>query len=420
LLKYLKAGLESNMDYTEITQCRACTNPDLKTILDLHDQPLANSYHTGEQLKNYPLKLNLCDKCFHLQLSIVVNPDLMFKNYLYVSGTSKTLRDYFDYFAERVTNDNPHNRSPKILDIACNDGSQLDSFKKLGWITHGVDPAENLHQTALDKDHHVICDYWTPEVAEKLVEELHSFEVITAQNVFAHTHDIHSFLLNCKKVMHTLTKLYIQTSQADMVSNGEFDTIYHEHLSFFSLRSMIAAAHHAGLRITDVFKTPIHGNSYVFVLELPAENEEEYPSVTKMHESEEEEGRYSVDTYIKYANNCQNIVDSLTTQLDKYRRQDIPIIGYGAAAKGNTFLNFGHINLDYIVDDNPLKWNLLTPGMDIPIKDPQTLTTESGPIVVVPLAWNFYREISKKVKNYRPDKENIFVRYFPKLQVEIV
>jgi hypothetical protein len=402
------------MDYTEITECRACANQELVTILDLNDQPLANSYHKGEDLKEYPLALNLCDKCFHLQLSIVVNPDLMFKNYLYVSGTSKTLRDYFDDFAIQVVNYDDY-PVDTVLDIACNDGSQLDSFKKLGCITYGVDPAENLHQTAVDKGHDVICDYWTSEVAAKLHQQ---FDVITAQNVFAHTNDIHSFLRTCSDVMHSETKLFIQTSQADMVPNGEFDTIYHEHLSFFSLKSMMAIAERSGLVVADVFKTPIHGDSYVFVLALPPASKRSYPSVDKMYADEETEGRYLIKTYVKYAQNCQSIVDNLNSKLDKYRAQGLPVVGYGAAAKGNTLLNFGKIKLDYIVDDNPLKWNLLTPGMNIEIKDPKVLSDEKGSIVVVPLAWNFYKEISKKVKGYRPDEENIFVRYFPELIVE--
>jgi hypothetical protein len=137
-----------------------------------------------------------------------------------------------------------------------------------------------------------------------------------------------------------------------------------------------------------------------------------------MYADEETEGRYLIKTYVKYAQNCQSIVDNLNSKLDKYRAQGLPVVGYGAAAKGNTLLNFGKIKLDYIVDDNPLKWNLLTPGMNIEIKDPKVLSDEKGSIVVVPLAWNFYKEISKKVKGYRPDEENIFVRYFPELIVE--
>jgi len=398
------------------------------TILDLGTQPLANSYHKGEHLEEYPLALNLCDKCFHLQLSVVVDPDLMFKNYLYVSGTSKTLRDYFDDFAVIISKFSgwwdkaEQGKEPAILDIACNDGSQLDSFKKLGWKTFGVDPAENLHPVSTKKGHHVVCDYWNAKVAAQFDD----VDLITAQNVFAHTHDIFHFLETCKLVMHSETQLYIQTSQADMIPNGEFDTIYHEHLSFFNLKSMMAVAQRAGLVVSDIFKTIIHGNSYVFVLELPSDESrtsrrakgrlKEPEAVSKEYKKEEKEGRYSVDTYVKYGKNCIKIVEDLKKIIDDAK---VPVIGYGAAAKGNTLLNFGKIKLDYIVDDNPLKWDLLTPGMNIPIKDPKNLSGEGDEIVVVPLAWNFYKEISANVKNYRPDNKDTFVRYFPELKIEV-
>jgi len=410
------------MNYTEITKCRACDASNLKQILDLNKQPLANSYHRGkddgEKLPEFPLKLNLCCKCYHLQLSVVVDPDLMFKNYLYVSGTSKTLRDYFDTFAKRIDSSQESCLLPKsVLDIACNDGSQLDSFKTLGWETYGVDPAENLFEAASAKGHHIICDYWNADAANKLDR---TFDVITAQNVFAHTHDIYSFLKTCKLVMHDHTQVFIQTSQADMIQNGEFDTVYHEHLSFFSVSSMMAVARRSGFVVTDAFKTPIHGNSYVFVLQqkITGKNQDDFGSVLEAYESEDKEGRYSLNTYVKYAENCKKIVDDLIDIIGEFQIKGYPIIGYGAAAKGNTLLNFGQIELDYIVDDNPMKWGLFTPGMDIAIKDPKILSTIEDPIVVVPLAWNFYKEIRANVKKYRPDSVDSFIRYFPALRID--
>jgi len=240
-------------NYKTVFICRACNQDQIVTILDLQEQPLANSYHQGEQLEEFPLKLNLCVDCFHLQLSIVVNPDLMFKNYLYVSGTAQTLRDYFDDFARKVIQDTGLAEG-SVLDIACNDGSQLDSFKKLNWTTYGVDPAENLYKLSSKKGHHIICDYWTADSANELNQK---FDVIIAQNVFAHTHDIYQFLETCKKVMKEDTKIYIQTSQANMINKGEFDTIYHEHLSFFSLKSAIAIANRCNLNITKGYRSKV-------------------------------------------------------------------------------------------------------------------------------------------------------------------
>jgi len=396
-------------DYTKLDKCRVCENVDLTLILDLNEQPLANSYHSGEDLPTFPLELVLCEECFHLQLSVVVNPDLMFKDYLYVSGTTKTLRDYFDDFAERF----PKVDGGKVLDIACNDGSQLDAFKKRGWITYGVDPAENLFSTATEKGHNIICDYWTDEVALKLDT---TFNIITAQNVFAHTHDIFGFLQSCKKVMDKNSKLFIQTSQATMIANNEFDTIYHEHLSFFSTISMIAIVERCGLKLEDVFIAPIHGNSYVFQIGFDKSKD----SVKSKLESEKSIGLYDIETYKKYAAKCSSITRDLKDIIESYKDKGYIVVGYGAAAKGNTLLNFGEIDLDYIVDDNPLKHNLLTPGRDIPIYNPSVLVSESDNLVIIPLAWNFYKEIKQRVEAKRPNKANIFVKYFPDLTIEKV
>ena len=137
---------EFQIDHIENKCCLACGNKELKTILDLGDQPLANEYHKGVEQTKFPLKLNLCDHCYHLQLSHTVNPDLMFKHYLYVSGTTQTLKDYFDLFAKKTLEYFP--KAKTVLDIANNDGTQLDSYKKLGLKTYGVDPATNLYDEA--------------------------------------------------------------------------------------------------------------------------------------------------------------------------------------------------------------------------------------------------------------------------------
>ena len=163
--------------------CLACGGKDLRTILDLGNQPLANNYHANIEQEEFSLKLNLCTTCYHLQLSYIVNPDLMFKNYLYVSGTSQTLKDYFEFFAHKTLEYN--NTAKTVLDIACNDGTQLDFYKKLGLETFGIDPAKNLHETAVSKGHTIVCDYFNTTTVPCF--EGRTFDIITAQNVFAHT-----------------------------------------------------------------------------------------------------------------------------------------------------------------------------------------------------------------------------------------
>ena len=395
-------------NYINVDKCRSCSSDDLSEVLDLNMQPLANSYHRGEEQENFPLKINVCNNCFHVQLSVVVNPDLMFKDYLYVSGTSRTLHDYFVDFVDLCEEYVP--QKGNVLDIACNDGTQLDKFKNKGWKTYGIDPAENLFPLSCN-NHNVLCEYWTPEIARTYSEK---FKIITAQNVFAHVADIHSFLESASIVLDEDGCVFIQTSQAEMILDNQFDTVYHEHLSFFSTKSMKTCANLLGFSLIDVRMTDIHGGSYVFVLKKGKHDETR--SIKRLS-YEESRGLYNKDTYEQYAKKCKKVVEDFRLEVKKFKDLGYKIVGYGAAAKGNTFLNFANIALDYIVDDNDLKWDLLTPGQNIPIKDPQTLKKEDpNKIVVVPLAWNFFKEIREKT-NKIMNKEITFIKYFPEIEV---
>ena len=401
-------------DAKQLNECLCCGSEKLKLVLDLNEQPLANSFKkTAEEAEpTFPLRLNICEACTHLQLSHAVNPDLLFKNYLYVSGTSQTLRDYFDWFAKRTLE--YFDISPQtVLDIACNDGSQLNSFKALGLKTYGVDPAENLHPLS-SANHDVVCDYFTDKYAYHYGSK--NLDIITAQNVFAHNDYPLEFLKQCKEIMHDKSRLFIQTSQADMIKNNEFDTIYHEHLSFFNSSSMSALAALAGLHIIDIQKTPIHGNSYLFVMaKLPGAR----PSVQLQLDQEREQGLQDMNTYLSYADRCYTIIDDLNSTLDHYRGLGYKLVGYGAAAKGNTLLNFGDIHLDYIIDDNPLKQGMFAPGTNAPVVPINILDQYAeSKVAFVPLAWNFFKEIQGKIKNKRDRDGDVFIKYFPIIKVE--
>ena len=399
-------------DAKELQECLCCGSERLKLVLDLNEQPLANSFKktAEEDEPTFPLRLNICEACTHLQLSHAVNPDLLFKNYLYVSGTSQTLRDYFDWFAKETLTYAP--AAETVLDIACNDGSQLNSFKALGLKTYGVDPAENLHPLS-SANHDVVCDYFTDKYSYHYGSK--NLDIITAQNVFAHNSYPLEFLKQCKEIMHDASVLFIQTSQADMIRNNEFDTLYHEHLSFFNASSMSALARRAGLHLVDIRKTPIHGNSYMFVFKKAAADTGKIDTVLA---EERALGLQDMNTYLAYADLASTIVEDLKQTIMHYRTLDYLIVGYGAAAKGNTLLNFGEIHLDYIIDDNPLKQGLYSPGMSIPVVPIGMLDqyTETK-VAFVPLAWNFFNEIQGNIKAKRDREGDVFIKYFPTISV---
>lgn len=381
------------MSYESISKCRCCGSFDLIEVIDLKTQPLANSYHNGDKpLLKYPLAMNLCGNCFHNQLSVVVDPNEMFSHYMYISGTTKTLHTYFEWFADMVHSD--IGNSGYVLDIACNDGTQLQKFKSRGWVTHGIDPAKNLYDLSSKVCDSVVVDYFN----EKALVSLGGmkYDAILAQNVFAHTNDIVYFLNCCKLAMSDNTRLYIQTSQADMIENNQFDTIYHEHLSFFSTKSMMSVCEQVGLKLISVLRTPIHGGSYIFVV---TKNGKEDDSVSTSINAENDAGRYSLNTYEEYKVKVESTIQKFKDVVQDHINRGYLIVGYGAAAKGNTFLNSSEMKLHFIIDDNPMKWGLLTPGTNTMIVSPEFITQLASNTLFIPLSWNFYDEIKTKIQN---------------------
>lgn len=398
---------------TENKHCLACGSNNLVPSLDLGQQPLANSYLSdlNENEEKYPLAVNLCQECCHLQLTHTVDPEIIYKNYLYVSGTTKTLKDNMKWFSDYVK-ETVGVTSNRVLDIGCNDGTQLKFFKDLGYETWGVDPAENIYATS-SKDHHIICDFFGPDIVDQINVE---FDAITAQNVFAHNPNPLAFLSTCQKLMSDHTLLFIQTSQADMVLNDEFDTIYHEHINFFNANSMKCLAARAGLNLIDVTKTPIHGNSYIFVMSRQSQNIHHVQNVIAM---ESAYGLQNLDTYTQWANTVKNNIKHLIDTVDQYRNNGYTLIGYGAAAKGNTLLNFSKIKLDFIIDDNPLKQGKFTPGTRCPIVSIDLLQNfdSDSKLLFVPLAWNFFKEIKSNIQRARSNNNDKFLKYFPTVEV---
>ncbi|MDP4099356.1 methyltransferase domain-containing protein [Paenibacillus sp. P96] len=400
-------GLEVRR-YKRLTRCLCCDSENLHLYANLGHQPLANSYHDGtEKQPDYPLEVNVCQDCFHSQLSIAVNPDLLFKHYLYVSGTTATLQDYFRSFVETVEQQQPKKKL-RVLDIASNDGSLLEHFAKKGHEVQGVDPAENLREISADKGVPTLVGYWDLQTARRLKQK---YDVIVAMNVLAHVSNPQKFLLACREVLAEGGKIYIQTSQSEMFKRFEFDTIYHEHHSFFTTRSFRTLAKHAGLKVIHGTKVPVHGTSYLWTLgEADATPD---ASVREMEEEEEQAGFYTLPTYRRFGEKMKQTADRVHEAIREYADRGYKIVGYGAAAKGNTFLNFAKLDLDFIVDDNPLKNGMLTPGRNIPIRTSDALRDIEQPLFVLVLSWNFFDEIVSRIRQARSNEQDVYMQYFP-------
>lgn len=400
----------------KLTKCLACGSSNLKPTLDLNNQPLANSYKNtkNEVQEQFPLAINRCENCYHVQLTHAVNPELMFKEYLYVSGTTSTMKEHFKWFADFTIEyyEQYGKEASSVFDIGCNDGSQLHAFRNMNVTTAGIDPAENLAKLSMFKGHSIYIEFFSPTF---ILNHDKTYDIITAQNVFAHNYDPISFVLCAKKIMHNDSLLFVQTSQADMIMNNEFDTIYHEHISFYNINSMNELCKRANLHLIDVIKCPLHGNSYVFIISKN-ENRARPAHIHNLIEMEKKVGLLSNDTYVKYAEKCNSVVDDLRKVVSS--NQGIyKIVGYGAAAKGMTLLNYADIQLDYIIDDNSLKQGKFTPGSSIEICSIDRLENETAHILFIPLAWNFFNEIKAKIKNRRNNSSDKFCTYFPRVEI---
>lgn len=397
----------------KVTLCRCCNSKKLLLYLDLGTQPLANSYHKGEKLASYPLQVLVCQNCFHSQLIVVVKPELMFKNYLYVSGTTATFRNHCKALAEDAVRRVKEKRI-QVLDIACNDGTLLESFRDLGCNVQGVDPASNLREITQKKNIPVIVDYWSQKVAKNLGQK---FDIITGINIFAHVDRADLFLNACSIALEPNGLLILEFPYCDkMVKYNEFDTIYHEHVSYFLVNSFATLTSRMNFHIVDLLQTSIHGGSIRFFLRIG--KRQHCQKVLAMIRKEKEDGLFDINTYKHFTKQVSLNKKALRSLIANLRRKRKKVIGYGASAKGNTMLNYFKLDLAYILDDNPLKWGFLTPGRNIPIKSPKTLKREQEELYLLILSWNFYEEIVKKIKKLRgPKFHDYCILYVPKISV---
>ncbi|MBD1134827.1 methyltransferase domain-containing protein [Pelagibacterales bacterium SAG-MED47] len=396
------------MAFIKINNCLACGSNKLRNVLNLNKQPLANSYlkNLKTEEKKYELKVNACLNCSHLQLSIAVDPKKIYKNYDYLSGTTKTYLNYMEEFYNFCIKKSSKFVFKNILDIGCNDGSQLDVFKRNNFKTFGIDPAKNIFKIS-SKKHKIYCDFFNKKIVKKINKK---FDLIIFQNSFAHNPNPYNLLLDIKKLMHDKSTLIIQTSQADMCKNKEFDTVYHEHINFFNINSMNQLTKRAKLTLHDVVKKSIHGTSYLFVIKPSA-------SSNKIKKLLINESYLNYSFYKKWGNYCSVNIKKIQKKIKEIKKKEI-IIGYGAAAKANTFLNFSKINLDFVIDDNKFKQNKYCPGSKIPIKSGNLLKKINNDLYILPLAWNFYNEIKARVKKLRPKKNDKFILCFPHFKIE--
>lgn len=406
----------------KIKSCRICGSEKLYPFLSLGSMPPPNGFllkkDLGKTEKVYPLSVCLCESCFLVQLKDVIPAKIMFNNYLYIPSTSTTMLGHFKNFADEIVRDFNLKKGDLVVDIGSNDGTLLTFFKEQELNILGVDPASNLAQVAKLKGINTINDFFTLGVSKIIKKIYGSAQVITATNVVPHINDLHDFALGVKNLLSTDGILVIEFPYlVDLLEKNSFDTIYHEHLSYFSLKPLFKLFRSHGMKIFDIKKQNVHGGSLrLFITKS---------SIYKIKNSANEflafEKLKSIDnlkTYLNFADRVLVFKKNLINFLEKLKKRKKRIVGYGAAAKGNVLLNFckiGSETIDYIVDSIPFKQGRFTPGTHIPIYPEGRLEKDRSDYALL-LAWNFADEILKKQKKYR-QKGGKFIVTTPQLKI---
>lgn len=374
-------------------RCRICDNRELKMIVSLGSSPLANNFvkAPGDKEQRFPLDLFFCPKCKLVQLGQVVHPDLMFKHYVYVAGTTDTFRKHFEEYAVSVTKQFKLKKDSLVIDIGSNDGLLLSYFNTK---TMGVEPASNIVPIAIKAGVDTINNYWGEETVKRILAWKGYADVVTANNVFAHIDNIKEVTRNVKNAMKTNGVFIIECAYLpDMIRDMTFDMVYHEHLSYYSLTPLVTFFRKQGMTVFDVKHMDSHGGSIrVFVKKDEGEHMVKQ-SVRNMLDEEKGLGVNGFTMYKVFGEKIWNVKDRLIQELKGKN-----VVGYGAPAKGNTLLNycgFSGDDIRYIVEDNPLKVGLFAPGTHIPIVSPKRLH-EDKPDYILILAWNFKDEILRR------------------------
>lgn len=407
-----------------MARCLCCDATQLRQVLALGNQPPANSYTrtAEEQVEAFPLGLNLCTQCWHAQLSYCVDRRNIFDNYAYVSGTSATLNRFFSWFAQSLARVVP--AGGRVLEIAANDGSLVREMQAAGLACTGVDPAANIVEAAQKAGLPITCGYW-PEASAQLAG---TFDAIVCMNVVAHVDAPFEFLRECARKLSCGGVVLVQPSQARMFENGEFDTIYHEHLSFFNTRSMSRLAARAGLKLVDAFMVKIHGDSPVYVLQHASEasappqvraafSAGDFAIGEGLADYEERVNLFHWDTYGRFATHAAQTLHDVAEAVRLHEARGFEVVFVGAAAKAMTLINAAGIRPTRFLDENPLKIGLHAPGCGTLIEPLEVCRLLSKPALFVLSAWNFRHELAEKLRAHGVPQGSVFYAYFPKAGV---
>jgi 2-polyprenyl-3-methyl-5-hydroxy-6-metoxy-1,4-benzoquinol methylase len=411
-------------DCTVIKRCRLCESTKISKVLDLGFSPLANSYSKKkkEKIKKYPLKLNLCNSCGHLQLGHSINPQILFSKYLYQTNTSKKNYIHFKKYASKVSKLNKRNNF-KILDIASNDGTFLSFFSNKNFRL-GIDPAKNLKKIANKKGINQIVNFFSLKQSHFIKKKFGTFDVITANHVCAHVRNLDDFFRGVLNLLERKGLFIFEVSyRGSVLKKNTFDTIYHEHLDYHALKPLIKFAQKFNLQVFDFEITEAQGGSLrLYLRNHESKIKNSNKNLNKIEKFILKENKFlrlfEKKRYKIFKDKITDVKLKLKKIISYANNNNLTIAGYGAAAKTTTFLNYFNISDDsikFIVDDNPLKQGLYMPGRNIKIIGQKDFNKEKIDILLI-FAWNYSDYIIKNNILFRK-KAGKFLIPFPKPRI---
>jgi len=380
----------------------------LEVVLDLGQTPLANDFIDPTEVARYntflPLRLCVCRNCTLAQLADTVDPNVLYARYAYVTSTSRTMDEHLGEQCAHLIDVAGLKKGARVLEIASNTGVYLKKFQAKGCEVLGVEPAENISEMAVKSGVPTRTEFFNFTNAKRIAAEWGKADLIVGRHVFAHIDDLRDLLRGLENIAHPDTVIAFEVPYLiDFFNGTQFDTIYHEHLSYVSVRSVQALTSGSAFFVQRVDHYPIHGGSILFQLKNRQSALREHATVQQAIETEEKMKLGTPDSWRPFVERVEHIRTGLPALIRKLRAGGKRVIGYGASAKGNTLLNTCRLttkDLDYIIDNTPFKQNKVAPGSWLPIRPPEWLMRDRPDYALI-LAWNFAPEIVRRETDYQ-------------------
>lgn len=403
--------------------CRLCGGDRLALVLKLAPTPPANAFVSKEELSkpqpSFPLDVFFCEDCTHAQLLDIVDPSVLFENYVYVSGTSPSFVAHFESYARNIMEQFRPASGGLVIDIGSNDGTLLRFFHRAGMKVLGIDPAREIAKNATRNGIPTLAAFFSPPLAKELREEHGAANIITANNVFAHIDNLEGVVEGVRTLLSPDGIFVFEVSYLpDVLEKTLFDTIYHEHLDYHSVIPLVPFFSRLGMELIEAQRVSSHGGSLRGIAQLKGGLRGVGKSVGDAIAAEKSLGLDRAETFHRFGRNIDSLKMALGKLLRELKSAGKTIAGFGAPAKATTLMHHFDIGpdvIDFIAEDSPLKQNLFTPGHHIPVL-PRTAIEEKHPDYILILAWNFAELIMKSLRSYA-ERGGQFIVPIPKLEI---